>query len=131
VLFLCSDEHCHSQWTHTARSTLAQRMHHNVAAMCQPDVNDLEDGEFINIRVMQQDGGELQFKIKRKTTMKKLMDAWCKKKVCRQTEQSRTLSPFGCLLAGHLSTCCTHSYFPACSLVACLLFARSESGSRR
>jgi hypothetical protein len=51
--------------------------------MCQPDVNDLEDGDFVNIRVMQQDGGELQFKIKRKTTMKKLMDAWCKKKVRR------------------------------------------------
>lgn len=83
MLFLCSDEHCHSQWTHTARSTHAQRMHDNVAAMRQPDVNDLEDGDFVNIRVMQQAGGELQFKIKRKTTMKKLMDAWCKKKVRR------------------------------------------------
>ena len=52
------------------------------SCVTQPNVNDLEDGEFINIRVMQQDGAELQFKIKRKTPMRKLMDAWCKKRVC-------------------------------------------------
>ena len=35
----------------------------------------------INVSVKQVDGGEIQFKIKRKTKMKKLMDAWCQKKV--------------------------------------------------
>ena len=96
-------------------------MHDYVAAMRQPDVNDLEDGDFVNIRVMQQAGGELQFKIKRKTTMKKLMDAWCKKKVRRWTStgaQRRSLSPPSRFLSGQLSSCCTHSGFTAWTVLS-------------
>lgn len=81
--------HTHDVNGHAHLGTHATNAPPRSSCVTQPNVNDLEDGEFINIRVMQQDGAELQFKIKRKTPMRKLMDAWFKKRVRRDCAQPR------------------------------------------
>lgn len=41
----------------------------------------MEEGNAINVTVKEVEGGEIQFKIKMKTKIKKLIEAWCQKKV--------------------------------------------------
>jgi hypothetical protein len=60
----------------------------------QPDIKpDVGADEYVNLKVLSQDGSELFFKIKKKTSFKKLMDAYCQRQVSTEKRDARVFVP--------------------------------------